>query len=219
MQEPADSPIVVSIPISFYLSRQATPEPLHSLVAESLPERWTLTMVKLRVQHSDFPKVDVIVTLCVQSQLTWTLSVLNVSLDPSLNPALTCFNPTLSGASAVVSLLRAIDSLNCCVGNPDLKFLDLWKHRSSTLHFSSGNLFKQLIVPVLCCFLYRGERYAFIDDLHVPSTVRHNNCLLLVPHDKLRCSACITYRTTLSVQVGRIQQSSTCSPTNHTILH
>ncbi len=88
-------------------------------------------MVKLRVQHSDFSKVDVIVTICVQRQLTWTLSVLNVSLDPSLNPALTCFNPTLSSASAVVSLLRA---LNCRVGNPDLKFLDLWKHLSSMLY-------------------------------------------------------------------------------------
>ena len=106
--------LVVSIPISLYLSRPATLESLHSLVAESLPERWTiavknpLTIVKLRVQHTcNSPSVDVIVTLCVQRQLTWTLSVLNVSLDPSLNPSLQCFNPTLTSASAVLSLWRS----------------------------------------------------------------------------------------------------------------
>ncbi len=152
--------LVVSIPISLYLSRQTTPESLHSLVAESLPEQWTiavknpLTIVKLRVQHTcDSPKVDVIITLCVQHQLTWTLSVLNVSLDPSLNPAFKCFNSTLSGAPAVVSLLRAIDSLSCCVGNPDLKFLDLWKHRSSTLHGSSGNFSHKNCASVMLFFV------------------------------------------------------------------
>ncbi len=82
------------------------------------------------------------------SSLAWTLSVLNVCLDHSLNPALTCFNHTLPGASAVRSLMRAIDSLNCCVGNTDLKFLD--SSLFYYMHGSSGNFSQKITVPVLC---------------------------------------------------------------------
>ena len=74
--------------------------------------------------HIQSPKVDVIITLCVQHQLFWTLSVLNIPLNPSHNSSLCNISPILINTSAVLSLLmlKTIDSLRVCSGNPDVKF-------------------------------------------------------------------------------------------------
>ena len=48
----------------------------------------------------------------------------------------------------------------------------------------------------------------------MPTTTRHNKCLLLVPDDKQgpRCSECVIYRTTLTVQAGRLQNAAEVGP-------
>lgn len=139
--------LVVSLPLSLYSSLKINSlSSLHSsLLSQPLPESWTiaakdpLTLVKLRVVCQDFhPQVDPLITLAVHSRLTWTLSVLNKHLDPAVNPSLTHLPSTLTSAKSVQVVLQAIDSLTLCLGNPDQKFQDLWKHRSVTLHGSSG---------------------------------------------------------------------------------
>lgn len=71
-------------------------------------------------------------------------------------------------------------------------------------------------------FVFVGGHSAFVDHLAVPTTLRHNNCLLLVPYDKQgsRCSECISHRLTLTVQVGRMQNpaNSETTPSSHTNL-
>ena len=81
-QEAADIPSCVC---SHQPSRPATLEYLHSLVVKS-----ALSYCCQEPAHhcQAAKRVDVIVTLCVQCQLIWTLSVLNIPLDPSLNSSL-----------------------------------------------------------------------------------------------------------------------------------
>ncbi len=135
------------------------PASLPSLVSQLLPESWAiatnnpLTIVKLTVHNTH---VTVSITLCIQSQLTWTISVFNISLDTSVNPSLCSFNSILENASDILSLLRVIDSLKICAGNPDSKFFDLWKHLSSTLHGSSSKFFlHNNYTKFSCDVLYR----------------------------------------------------------------
>lgn len=134
--------LVVSLPVS------STPslESLYScLVAETLPELWTvvskhpLVIVKLRVhQTSTVPRVDVVITLAVNDSLNWTLSALNISLNPALNSSLKNIASTIFAVSDILDLVKVLDSLKFCVGNPDAKFLEWFKHRSTTLHGLSG---------------------------------------------------------------------------------
>ena len=65
-------------------------------------------------------------------------------------------------------------------------------------------------------FLTHLMLHTFLDDLHVLSTIRHNNCILLVPYDKPYCSVCTTYVTTLRVQAVQMRQSATsvCTPSS-----
>ena len=148
--------LIVSVPLSSCpLLRVTTLPSLHtSLLTESLPESWMmaasdpLTVVKLRVvPQVPHPRVDTLITVAVHDHLTWTLSVLHKRLDPAVNPSLSHQPLTLTSARSIRALLQVIDSLVLCVGNPDQKFQDLWKHRSVTLHGSSG------------CYIYMCVEY------------------------------------------------------------
>ena len=104
--------LVVSFPLTYYTSRPTSLlKTLHSLPPQSLPESWTiaakqaLTIVKLRVLNmTGVPRVDVVIIVSVQHDLTWGLSVLNIVLDHSLNPSLHNIIPTLMTMSALLSL-------------------------------------------------------------------------------------------------------------------
>lgn len=145
-QKKQRSPLVVSLPISLYKGPVQSLQSLHScLASQSLPQSWTiaatepLTIVKLRVSPTSLtPKVDVVITLAIHNGFTWSLSVFNQHLDPTLNDCLSHVSRILTTASSVLALLEKINSLRLCVGNPDQKFLDLWNYRSSTLHGLSG---------------------------------------------------------------------------------
>lgn len=134
--------LIVSIPISLYKGHVQSIQSLHLyLASQSLPQSWNLvaeeplTMIKVQVTPSSLtPRVDVVVTLAVHSDFTWSLSVFNSHVDPALNVSLSSVNRILTTGSSVIALLEKINSLCVCIGNPDRKFLDLWKHRSSTLH-------------------------------------------------------------------------------------
>ena len=147
-KKPTCASLVVSFPLKYYLSQpRLSIDTLSSLPPQSLPESWTvaakhpLTIVKLRILNTTgVPRVDVVITVSVQDDLTWGLSVLNIVLDPFLSPSLHNIAPTLTSISALLYLIQAIDRLMICVGNPEIKFLELWKHRSLTLHGSSGML-------------------------------------------------------------------------------
>ena len=152
--------LFLSIVKSYYPSLTS-----HSLLTESLPESWMmaasdpLTVVKLRVvPQVPHPRVDTLITVAVHDHLTWTLSVLHKRLDPAVNPSLSHQPLTLTSARSVRALLQVIDSLVLCVGNPDQKFQDLWKHRSVTLHGSSGchiymcgHALDPAVYPCYCC--------------------------------------------------------------------
>ncbi len=128
-----------------------------SLTNQSLPESWTvaamdpLTLVKLVVVSQDsHPWIDATITLAVHNHFAWTLSVLHKQLDPSAHPSLSHLPSTLISAQSIRALLQVIDSLALCVGNPDEKFQELWKHRSVTLHGSSGIVMFIIICSKQC---------------------------------------------------------------------
>lgn len=98
-----------------------------------------LTFVKLRVhQNLDIPRVDVANTLAVDSDLRRTSAVFNMKVDSYRFSQFSHAPEMLTSASSVHSMLDYIDSTKVCIGNPDGKFLELWKHRSTTLHGSSS---------------------------------------------------------------------------------
>jgi hypothetical protein len=69
-------------------------------------------------------------------------------------------------------------------------------------------------------YVYIGSTCAFIDELSLPrgSTIRHVNCQVLLSNENqgIRCSECVSYRSTLSIQAARAQkQSSDTTPSSH----
>ena len=111
--------------------------------------QWML--VKLVVVSQDsHPWIDATITLAVHNHFAWTLSVLHKQLDPSAHPSLSHLPSTLISAQSIRALLQVIDSLALCVGNPDEKFQELWKHRSVTLHGSSGIVMFIIICSKQC---------------------------------------------------------------------
>ena len=146
----------LSFPVSVYAEGHVESlESLSSRLASlSLPESWKiaskkpLTLCKLRVQHeSSQARADVSLSLNINNQLQWSLSLTSKQLDPVSCPLLSCVPPTLTSASTVCSLLRMLNATKICLGNPDEKFFDHWRQRSLTLHGSSGNS-KVMLYPL-----------------------------------------------------------------------
>ena len=152
-----------------------------------MPESWTiaakhpLTIVNFRVLNkTGVPRVDVVITVSVQQDLTWGLPVLNIVLDPSLNPSLHNIAPTLTTISAFLSLIQMIDCLVICARNPESEFLELRKHHSLTLLGSSGMLLSVFTMRTLTwmCIVYM-ELYCLF---HICRCMQHCLCLPSMVH-------------------------------------
>ena len=137
----------LSLPVSVYTEGNVHSLELLSsrLRSLSLPESWMiasmnpLTLCKLRVhQESSQARADVSLSVSINNQLHWLLSVSNKQIDPASCPLLSGVLPTLTSVSTVWSLLKLLNATKICIGNPDQKFIDNWNHRSLTLHGSSG---------------------------------------------------------------------------------
>ena len=170
--EPAPPPLVVSISlqlvtipalmISLPLAAYADGR-VHSseslwvrLSSLSLPTSWIiasrtpLTLCKLRVhQEGEASRADVTFTLSISSELEWTLSFVNLKLNSTVCPLLAEMPHTLDSVAAVRCLMMLLDSTKLCIGNPDGKFLDLWRHRALTLHGSSGKYINGYILHAI----------------------------------------------------------------------
>ena len=139
--------------------------------------------------------------------------------------------PLCSWPFQLFSLIQAIDYLMICGGNHDSKFLELWKHCSFTLHDSSGMLHSVCTIRTstwmfiayidLQCMLHIPRwPHCLVDHLSVITTIWHNKCLLFVPDDSKgpHRSGCISYRLTLTVQGGWMQNlvESETTPSSQT---
>ena len=138
--------LTVLLPLTAY--RDGTVQSLELLcerLSASLPPTWTvactepLALCRLRVQlGGEKPHVDVGTSIIINTDLGWTLSVVNRQLTPSSCPLLTAFPPQLDSVSSVCTLLSLLDSVKLCTGSPEPKFLELCHHRALTLHGSAG---------------------------------------------------------------------------------
>ena len=103
-KKPKCTSLAVSFPLKYYLSQPTLSiGTLSSLPPQSLPESWTvaakhpLTIVKLRILNTTgVPRVDVVITVSVQDDLTWGLSVQN--------------NPSVHESTKNTQTLRVINS-------------------------------------------------------------------------------------------------------------
>lgn len=141
------APLTVSLPLTAYLDGHVQSlESLCKRLPTSLPPTWTLisevplTLCKLRVQLGGEPHVDVGACIIINNDLGWTLSVVNRPLTPTSCPVLAEIPTQLSSVSSVCRLLTLLDSVKLCTGSPEQKFLELYHHRSLTLHGSAGKL-------------------------------------------------------------------------------
>ena len=150
--------LTVSLPLSAYHDGTVQSiEVLHERLSSSLPPTWTvacqkpLALCRLRVQvGGQHPHVDVGATIVINTDLGWTLSVVNRQLTPSSCPLLVKFSPQLCSVSSVCSMLSLLDSVKLSTGSPELKFLELCHHRAFTLYYdsSAGEQSSQLLVLV-----------------------------------------------------------------------
>ena len=100
--------------LKYYLSQPTLSiDTLSSLPPQSLPESWTvaakhpLTIVKLRILNTTgVPRVDVVITVSVQDDLTWGLSVQN-------NPSVHEFKKNTQTLRVINSFCKGPVSGNC----------------------------------------------------------------------------------------------------------
>ena len=136
--------VTISLPISMYHEgavstvEQLTSQLLsgHSLPATRIVARQNpLLLCKLRMRET---RVSLDITVSVQHNFSWIVTVGSQALTVSLYPLLVGVPNKLTSASAVCRLLSTLDGSKLCPGNQEPKFLELWKYRSLTLHGSLG---------------------------------------------------------------------------------
>ena len=96
-----------------------------------------LTLCKLEVQQASCEAEAmcgcVVMSLSISTELKWTLHYLNHPLSVE-SPLLNSLPNTVNSVAVVMKLIETLDSAKVCIGNSDVKFLEYWEHRASTLH-------------------------------------------------------------------------------------
>ncbi len=145
--------LIVSLPLAAYLSSEV--ESLEKLVErlQNLPpctyqfkivSQSPLVLCVIRtVEQENSTRADVLLTVTVREDFSWTVFVVDAQIKPSKCPMLRDIPPKLSNVSAVQTLLETLRSLKICVGNPDKELMELANHRAQTLHGCSSK-FKHL---------------------------------------------------------------------------
>ena len=208
--------LTVSLPISMY--HEGTVTKISSLSSRLLsshcvPSAWIvarqtpLLLCKLSTQHTT---ASLSVSLSVQDDFSWTVTVGNQSVTSDLCPLLAAVPDKLASASAVCKLLCTIDDAKYCPGNSEPRFLDQWRQRSLTLHGHSGMLYRGDVLN-FTSFLSSGEKVASVDtSFEGMQSLRHCNCQRLLESDfkSSRCGPCTSLRATLRAQGVRQMKDS-----------
>lgn len=139
--------LTVSLPISVY--HEGTVSTIASLSSRLLgshciPSTWViarqipLLLCKLSTQDTT---ASVSITLSVQHDFSWTVTVGSQGSVSELCPLFVSSPEMLASVSAVCKILSIIDDSKYCPGNPELNFQEQWKQRSLTLHGLSSMLY------------------------------------------------------------------------------
>ena len=203
----------VSLPMSAYLDRTvSTVATLTSrlLGGHHVPSTWfvarqiPLLLCKLST-HDTTASVEI--TLSIQHNFFWTVTVGNQVVTPDRCPLLIGVPDKLTSASAVCKLLSTIDDLKHCPGNVEPRLLEQWRQRSLTLHGHSGMLLCVAYTDhLIFIFVFSGEQMAHIDAAVTGiDTLRHHNCQRFLESGSkaVRCASCTSLRGTLRAQTVR----------------
>ena len=138
---------IVSIPLRYYMLSNVSSLDQFSTRLSLLPlSKWALLSSKspliyhrLRVEEVNEGTCQLLSTvITVQEDLSWNVFVVNKLLNPSSCPLLSGIPAQFSSTSDLCTLTSVIDSSKLCSGIKEPKFLELWQHRSLTLHGSSS---------------------------------------------------------------------------------
>lgn len=142
-------PLSVSFPISSYCDRTvADCGTLHKrLTLSPLPPTWVINehmtpviISKLRTFHEmSPPRVDVLITLIISSELTWNVSFPHCKLNSMNCDLFHDFPAVVANVLSVQRFFSLVDSSKVCVGNADSNLLEMWQKRSMTLHGCNSN--------------------------------------------------------------------------------
>ena len=148
------------------------------------------------------------ITRCVTvgTDLTWSVFFEQRYIDVSKCTTLNSFSPTLD-ASTFSQLLKNVDELRLCEGQPDNHFVKMVTAKKGKILSNDGKF------------------VAFVDEVDGKKTVRTCNCELLVSDSK--CSSCQSYRSNLRAiyskwskrQAENVQISDSSSHTNDRYLN
>ncbi len=155
------SQLIVSLPLAAYIHSEV--ESLETLVKrlQNLPpstyqfnivSQSPLILCIIRtVAQENSTRADVLLTVTVQEDFSWTVFVVDAQVKPNKCPMLRDIPPKLSNVSVVQTLLETLDSLKICVGNPDKELVQLAHHRAQTLHGCSSKFkyfsYSYIIIP------------------------------------------------------------------------
>ncbi len=156
-----------------------------------------------KLQHADDHGVTVIRSIVVNDDYTWCVYVHGHALEHSKCSALTNIPATIRKKEALNKLVRLVDTLNFCTGNPDEHFLDLADFRKGKFQSVSNST-----------LAFTDTTYSVCIEGHVYSrTIRTTACEMLV--QGLKCEACQTYRHTLRALHSQWKQQAELDVEKH----
>ena len=106
------------------------------------------------LSHSYFASLSLSITVSVQHDFSWTVTVDSQGLTSDICPLRVDAPDRLASVSAVCKLLSTIDDSKHCPGNPEPRFSEHWRQRSLTFHGHSS---------IYCtCNVYRTKYLCFL---------------------------------------------------------
>ncbi len=123
---------------------------------------------------------------------SWVLHINGHRVNPASIPSLSDFTSHLN-SNSMTMLLQTVHSLNICVGNPELMFVQLGMSKKNQ-QFLAPN--KEVVGYVDTGFIVTVEAQQY------SNTVRSSGCHLLTEGN--RCCECTKYRHNLSAMCSRV---------------
>ena len=170
----------------------------------SLPEGWSsnfnsksdddATLDIYRIEHnSSSPSQPIIISHCltINYDLTWILYVHGHKVHKELCKPLESF-PDILDSSAINELVKGLDFLNVCIGNPDTHFIELCGSDTGQIKGRDGNV--TAFKDTYCAVRLQKKCYKV--------TLRTTKCELLV-NDGAKCDSCNRYRAVLRALYSR----------------
>jgi hypothetical protein len=158
--------VTVSLPSAVYFDAPvADEESLRKRITLfPLPPTWVIngnelpiTLCKLRTYQlpSKCPRVDVLLTLCITSELKWEVTFLESKIIQENCSLLKELPTTISNVSCLGDFMSLVDSSNVCAGNPDADIVQMWLQR-----FMDIMVFYRIVQGLLITFHPLMSQYA-----------------------------------------------------------